>query len=880
MSIPITSSCNICDGQGCVHCSNRGFTVKLDQQELLWSVTQASQLQIYTYHQALRTARNVVVFLIALAGIITLVVLLGQSIGNDQTVRELLFARHGSVLILWTGVLAACYGIFLVAQKRPTLQKLPPRAVIDLTPYINSEVRSALSIAGDLAVAEQHTSVTVTHLFWGLLGSRTMQNFMVRLGITTTTLTAATEKVLFALPTTPHALSLLDSQVFGVLAEAFKAAQAAGQERVTTPDVLQAIIHHDPTLSAMLEELGVPRQLFRDALRWLRAVDDTARQYSVLRSRSRYKPKTINRALTARVTPLLDRFSDDLTRIAKNGGVLPAIGRESELEAVMNTLGRSDGNVILVGEPGVGKSAIIDALALLMASENVPESLRDRRLVRLDLPALLGVGPEVAPVVAQIMNEAVRSGNIILVLENITEALGGAQEGTLDVAALLAPLLESPRIGMIATALPLQYSDRLERQRPDFVRRFQKIVIEEPALQKTMRILGSHVALIEHATGVVFSYQAVLAAVELSTQYIADRYLPGKAITVLEETAQQVRATRGKSALVVVDDIAASISAKTTIAIQAPGAIEKDLLLHLEDEIHKYFVDQDEAVFAVADALRRSRAGFRSQTRPIANLLFLGPTGVGKTELAKTIARIYFGGEEKMLRLDMSEYQTADSIYNLIGSPQGSGQQLGHLTELVRQRPYTVLLLDEVEKAHKSVRTLFLQIMDDGRVTDSTGRMVRFTNVIVIATSNVGAARIAEDLQKNAPYETMKSHILNQELAGVFAPEFINRFDQICIFHPLGETQTQAITKLLLNEVTKDLAEKGIQFTADDAAIAALAQRGTDTTFGARALRRTVQDQVISQAARLVLAGKVQRRDTIKLRADGTLEVIAAQRVL
>ncbi|HSD12937.1 MAG TPA: ATP-dependent Clp protease ATP-binding subunit, partial [Patescibacteria group bacterium] len=405
-----------------------------------------------------------------------------------------------------------------------------------------------------------------------------------------------------------------------------------------------------------------------------------------------------------------------------------------------------------------------------------------------------------------------------------------------------------------------------------------KVEVPEMDVNEAIQVLEAKSGGIEYKNEVFFSYAAVEAAVTLSDRYLHEQTLPEKAIQIAMETATAVRNAKGKNAIVTKDDVAAVVAEKTHMPLKQMTQEESEKLLNLEERMHARMIGQEEAVKSVASAMRRARAELKDQSRPIANFLFLGPTGVGKTELAKTLAEEYFGNEEAMIRLDMSEYQDKASIYKLIGEPAGA-QAGGLLTEAIRQRPFSLLLLDELEKAHPDLLTVFLQVMDDGRLTDNVGRTVDFTNVILIATSNAGAPFVQEALRQKMPIEQIRERLMTQELKGIFRPEFLNRFDGMIVFRPLSQEEIVQIAKLMLKKVSKRLEDKGIVFEATDEAVRELAAAGFDPLFGARPLRRVIQDRVDNAIADALLRGQLSRRDKLIYEKGGTLRVEKAQRL-
>ncbi len=418
---------------------------------------------------------------------------------------------------------------------------------------------------------------------------------------------------------------------------------------------------------------------------------------------------------------------------------------------------------------------------------------------------------------------------------------------------------------MIATTTPQAYAAAIERS--VLGRVFQKVDILEPDQNDALQVLESKVGAIEYENNVMFTFEALEKAVQLSDRYMHESFLPKKAIGVAREVALEVARSKGQNASVTGEDVAHVVSQKTNIPLTNVKEEEKDKLLNLEKHMHERMVGQEEAVKSVAAALRRARTNLKSDARPIATFLFLGPTGVGKTELAKTIAETYFGSETSMVRADMSEYQDTQSIHRLIGAP-GSDQG-GLLTEAVRKNPFSIVLLDEFEKASPEILNLFLQVFDDGRLTDAAGRTIDFTNAILIATSNAGSQYIQDAVAKGEQLETIKTTLIEEELKTTYRPELLNRFDGVIVFKPLSQEEVGQIARLMMNQVAKRLEPKGIFFRAEDDAVAAIAEQGYDPKFGARPLRRVIQERVDDAIANVLLQGEVRRRDTIVLEKDG-----------
>jgi ATP-dependent Clp protease ATP-binding subunit ClpA len=602
-----------------------------------------------------------------------------------------------------------------------------------------------------------------------------------------------------------------------------------------------------------------------------------------MRSAANKPQGAIDRGYVAAATPQLDRYSVDLTRRASANTLPYVVGRDHELQTIFRIMESGRRSVLLVGDSGVGKTYLLYALAERMAAEDVPDILQDKRLIALSASALVagagGIG-QLEQRVQAIVQEIVRSENIILVIENIDQLVGVSSTGGqgLDAAQMIAQELQQHSFLAIATTDPSSFRQVLDRG--SLMSAFEKVEVNEMSPEEALVAIQSRIGQLEQRHGIFYTLAAIDQAVTLSRRYLHEKPLPGSAMDVLEQAGVQAKKNRGSRSLVTAEDVASIVSEQGHVRASAVTGDEQTKLLNLETELHRRVIGQDEAVNAVANALRRARAELRDTKRPIANLLFLGPTGVGKTELAKTVAAVYFGSESAMIRLDMSEYQDIASIHRLIGAPPGyAGSSAGYLTEAVRQRPFSLVLLDELEKAHPDILNVFLQVMDDGRLTDGNGRTIDFTNVILIATSNAGTSHIQQRIRDGANISTIKNELMNQELGQYFKPEFLNRFDSIVVFSPLSPLQVTKIIGLLMDEITDRLGRKGITFRATPEAVAELALNGFDPLFGARPLRRAVQEHVDNALAQYMLQGKLGRRDTAILQPGGVIQVEQAEKM-
>jgi ATP-dependent Clp protease ATP-binding subunit ClpC len=616
-------------------------------------------------------------------------------------------------------------------------------------------------------------------------------------------------------------------------------------------------------------------------------------------------------------TLTLDEYSRDLTEMAREGKLDPVIGRAEEVETTIEVLSRrSKNNPVLIGDPGVGKTAIVEGLAQRIVNEEVPETLSGRRVLALDLSGLLAgtqYRGQFEERLKKVVDEASENpeGQILFIDELHTVVGAGAAEGSMDASNMLKPALARGELHCIGATTVDEYRRNIEKDAA-LERRFQPVLISEPTVDDTVEILRGLKDRYEAHHRVKITEEAIVAAAELSDRYIADRFLPDKAIDLVDQAAARVR-LRSKTkpvdtreledevrrlkrekdqavsaedfgraqdlkgqiqesqdrlgalkggrqhvAEVTAEDIAEVVSRQTGIPVSQLTQEERERLLKLEGQLHERVVGQEEAVEAVAEAVRRSRAGLSDPDRPIGSFLFLGPTGVGKTELARTLAEALFGDEAAMVRIDMSEFQERHTVSRLVGAPPGyvGYEEAGQLTERVRRRPYSVLLLDEIEKAHPDVFNILLQILDDGRLTDSQGRTVDFKNAVIIMTSNMGAERIQAHARKNESFEELKEDMA-QIVRHHLRPEFVNRIDEIIVFRALTKGQIADIARLLLERTRRRLRAQDVELEFTQEAINLVAAEGFDPEFGARPLRRTIQRRVDNELSRMLLEGSL-----------------------
>ena len=641
-------------------------------------------------------------------------------------------------------------------------------------------------------------------------------------------------------------------------------------------------------------------------------------------------------------TPTFDKYSRDLTDLAREGRLDPVIGRDNETNRVMQILSRrTKNNPVLIGEPGVGKTAVVEGLAERIISKEVPDTLLDKRLVTLDLPAMIAGSKyrgEFEERIKKVINEVLNAGNVLLFLDELHTIIGaGGAEGAVDASNILKPLLARGELQLIGATTIDEYRKHIEKDSA-LERRFQPIMVEEPSLEDATKILLGLKHKYEEHHAVSITDRAIESAVKLSKRYISDRFLPDKAIDLVDEAASKTRISnymepekikelkaeidkmekekedavgaeeferageikekqeklrekqdkirekwmedkRNKKLVVDEDEIADVVALWTKIPVKKITENDSQRLSNLEKVLHERVVGQQEAVSAVARAIRRGRVGLKDPKRPIGSFLFLGPTGVGKTELSKALAYSMFGSENALIRVDMSEYMEKHSVSKMVGSPPGyvGYEEGGQLSEKVRRNPYSVILFDEIEKAHPDVFNILLQVLDDGHITDSSGRMIDFKNTVIILTSNAGAQRIVEPKQlgfasssdDKKDYSDMKNSVM-EEVKQMFKPEFLNRIDETIVFHQLTKENLKEILDILLNEINSRLDEQmQMNLRLSDKAKEFLIDKGYDKKYGARPLKRALQNEIEDRMAEQILLGNIKQGDKIKVDCKG-----------
>ncbi|MBR2525020.1 ATP-dependent Clp protease ATP-binding subunit, partial [bacterium] len=726
------------------------------------------------------------------------------------------------------------------------------------------------------------------------------------------------------IPFTPRAKRVLELS--------WDEARQLGHNYIGTEHLLLGLIREGEGVAArVLENLGVDLNKIRS---------------NVVKILGESKPQTVSSgagsssssSTTKAKTPSLDEFGTDLTLAAAELRLDPVIGREKEIERVIQILARrTKNNPVLLGEPGVGKTAVVEGLALRIVNSEVPDILDGKKVVQLDMGLLIAgtkYRGEFEERLKKIMDEIRQAGNVILVIDEMHTLIGaGAAEGAIDAANILKPALSRGEIQVIGATTLDEYRKHIEKDTA-LERRFQSIIIEEPTIDDSIEIIRGLKPKYEEHHRLIISDEAIVAAVKLSSKYITDRFLPDKAIDVLDEASSKVRlkvsslSPEGKELdkelraiikekedairnqefekasqlrddeadmkerirevseewrnehdankpVVTEEHIAEVIGMMTGVPVTKLTESESDRLLKLEDTLHERVIGQNDAIVAISKAIRRARVGLKSPNRPIGSFIFCGPTGVGKTELAKALSEAVFGSEDNMVRVDMSEFMEKHATSKLIGSPPGyvGYDDGGSLTETIRKKPYSVILFDEIEKAHPDVFNIMLQILDDGRLTDSKGRHVNFKNTIIIMTSNVGASMIANqsklgfttaDDEKKDKYEKLKDTV-NEEMKKAFRPEFINRIDDIIVFAHLSKEEIREIVDLMMKDLFKRLDERGLKMEVTNEVKDFMATDGYSEAYGARPLRRLIQRKVEDTLAEEILTGKYHEGDTIVL---------------
>lgn len=711
-----------------------------------------------------------------------------------------------------------------------------------------------------------------------------------------------------------------------VLERAQEIAEHLGYDEVGTEHILMAMISQgDCAAARLLNTMNVNMQkMYVDILT------------AIGEDPARYREELQKSRAGASQTPTLDQYSRDLTEMAENGELDPVIGRDKQMLRVIQILcRRGKNNPCLIGEPGVGKTAIVEGLAQSIVNGTVPELIAGKRLVSLDMSGLVAKSKyrgEFEERIKKVINEVIADGNVILFIDELHTIIGaGGAEGALDASNILKPALARGQLQVIGATTIEEYRKYVEKDAA-LERRFQPVTVEEPSEEEAIEILNGLKSLYEKHHHVTITQEAVKAAVKLSVRYINDRFLPDKAIDLMDEAAaklrldnfdasndmnrlrnekqllqdefeealseddidkarliktqiedaktrldkaykKNIRNRNRKKPVLGENEIARVVSGWTKIPVTRLTENEAEKLSKLENTLHKRVIGQEEAVSAVAKAVKRGRVGLKDPARPIGSFLFLGPTGVGKTEVAKALAEAVFGNEDAMIRVDMSEYMEKHSVSKMIGSPPGyvGHEDGGQLSEKVRRNPFSVILFDEIEKAHPDVFNILLQVLDDGRITDSQGRTVDFKNTIIIMTSNAGASSIIEPKRlgfgdmsdEKQDHELMKNNVM-EEVRRIFKPEFLNRIDETIVFRTLNKDDMKKITALLMKELVKRADDQlDIELTVRDSARTYIVEKAYDKKYGARPLKRKIQDEIENRLAEDIINGRIKRGDKV-----------------
>ena len=772
-----------------------------------------------------------------------------------------------------------------------------------------------------------HNRVDSEHLLLGLSkeGDGVASRVLLKLGITPKYIEGKIIEKKGIIPIMPIDLVLSPRseeilEISGIFADKFKS------EYIETEHILLGILQQGENLAVnILKEAGI------DDKSIVELIIDTVGLDSVTTNKEN-KPNYPTRTQT--FSKILDKYGKNLTLVASQNKIDPVIGREKEIERAIQILSRrTKNNPVFIGDPGVGKTSVAEGLAANIASGNVPDNLIGKVLYTLDMGSMLAGAKyrgEFEERIKQVVDEVVKNGNIILFIDELHTIIGAGSTGesTIDASNILKPVLSRGDIQIIGATTIDEYRKHIEKDSA-LERRFQPVLITEPTKEETIKILEGLREKYESHHNVKITDEAIVAAVDLSIRYITDRFLPDKAIDLIDESASRVRLREINSQKSILNsekyilskeindelnrdigkNLDLDISTKSSqgiVNIEIPkksyiGIVDKEIiaevvelwtgvpvnkiveeeaerLLNLEEILHGRVVGQDQAVKSISRAIRRSRAGLKDPKRPIGSFLFLGPTGVGKTELCKALAEVQFGDENQIIRIDMSEYMEKHAVSKLIGSPPGyvGYNEGGQLTEKVRRNPYSVVLFDEIEKAHDDVFNILLQILDDGRLTDSKGRMVDFKNTILIMTSNVGATKINKknhqvlgfgtnkdkEEEIKDQYDKMKESIMG-ELKQKFKPEFLNRIDDIIVFHPLEEYHIYEIVKLMTREVIERLKSLNIDLKMSEEAVKLIAQEGMDLEYGARPLKRAIQKELEDTLSEAILKGDIKKGSSV-----------------
>ena len=810
-----------------------------------------------------------------------------------------------------------------------------------------NRAQKALELAERIAMDLGHNYIGTEHLLYGLAkeGTGVASKVLEEQNITAEDILSKIEELIGREVSPVTATMGFTPRTKRVIENSFRESKRLGSNYIGTEHILIGLMREADSIAVkILLDLNLNVEKLYNEI--IKVINEYENNSNTAPKSSNDKAKTSYNSTTT-----LNQFGTDLTKQAEEGKLDPVIGRKNETERVIQILSRrTKNNPCLIGEPGVGKTAVVEGLAQKIIEGNIPETLKGKRVVSIDISSMVAGAKyrgDFEERIKKSLNEAKKAGDVILFIDEIHTIVGaGSAEGAIDAANILKPLLARGEIQVIGATTLNEYRKYIEKDSA-LERRFQPIMVNEPSREDTIQIIKGIRDKYEAHHNVKISDSAIEIAVDLSIRYINDRFLPDKAIDVIDEASSKARLAsytepdklkkledalngivkekeeaiaiqdfekaailrdkertekakieterekwKEKSSKRVIniteEDIANVIANWTGIPATKISQTENEKLRKLEEILHKRVIGQEEAVVAVAKAIRRGRVGLKDPKRPIGSFLFLGPTGVGKTELSKALAEALFGNEDAMIRVDMSEFMEGHSVSKLIGSPPGyvGYDEAGGLTEKVRRKPYSVILFDEIEKAHPDVMNILLQILEDGRLTDAQGRTVNFKNSVIIMTSNVGARLIAENKllgfespekeKEEKTYEDTKKNVM-AELKKTFRPEFINRIDEIIVFHKLTKTEIAQIIDLMLEETKKRLEAQNIKITLDESVKELIAKKGTDESYGARPLRRAIQSYLEDKLAEAILDGKLANCTKAKVSAENDEVIIKAK---
>ena len=800
--------------------------------------------------------------------LIVLYGLLSESIPGDLLSRILgLSIISLTLTVLFWQKLA----FFNLKLKKPKLKYSLNEAIsspekINLAEFLSFEVAKAVYRSIRFSRAKKFPEINSSTLFYFLISGNPKLNFVFSRAILSIFEIKKILKAHFSLQRSTKFEKKFSSEFKTAILEAFKIAQKKGNLRIEIGDMITTLSQHDLIFKKILADADLKVEDIENLTLWLESIEEKiAERKKFWEYRNLAKGGSLAKEWSAGYTATLDKYSIDWTDYIRKKGFEEIIGHKDTIEQVERVLSRTEiKNVLLIGEPGFGRGAIIRALVQRsLFGESFP-NLNYKRVVELDIPSLLAQfenHEEVEAILDKIFREVIYAGNIILVINEFHNFVGQlTRPGIIDISGILTPFLKSPQLQIIAiTTFPGLH--RYIEQNPAVLSLFEKVEVSEISAEETIRLLENLTLVLEQKYKKFISYPALRETVNYSKRYLTTVPFPKKALDLLDETmVYLVQSTKDK--ILLPEHVAKIISEKVQVPVGELELKEKELLLNLEILIHQRIINQEEAVSEVSAALRRARTEVTVRKGPMGCFLFLGPTGVGKTETSKAISEIYFSSEEKMIRLDMSEFQAIGDIPRLIGAP---GEE-GLLTTKIKENPFSLILLDEIEKSHPNVLNLFLQVLDEGHLTDGQGRKVDFKNSIIIATSNAGYQVILEALKKGEPMSEIKNELLDFLFKeGIFRPEFINRFDAVVVFKSLSKENLLDIAELLLRKLKENLEKKGIEFIITEPLKEKIVELGYSPIFGARQMRRVIQDNLENVLASAVLSDQLKKGDRVEV---------------